>query len=1128
MFFSVEKIAHHMQEIRKAIHRETCDIPLFRYLEGEYPFELEGAHCPEFDDRHWLIFEVGDTWGGYDRAAWFRTWVRIPPHFKGKKMALRFLVGPRDGGGSTAETLLYVNGFPLQAIDVWHEEAWLPPEIVAQDNIQITLKAWSGVLQVPERRRFKLAQLVWVDEAAERFFYLGDTLLKSVKALSETDLARHQLLQALNQAFTLIDFLKPGSPAFYASIADALASLSAQVDMLKTGKAARPKVVGIGHAHIDLAWLWRLRHTREKAARTFTTALHLMRQYPEYRFMHSSPQLYKLLKDDYPDIYARIKEKIISGQWEITGGMWVEADTNLTSGESLVRQFLLGRQFVKAEFSVEMHTLWLPDVFGYSAALPQIIQKSGLSHFLTSKISWSQFNRFPYDTFHWRGIDGTQILTHFVTTPDEGTSFYTYNGQLTPWEVKGTWEHYRQKEINSELLSLFGWGDGGGGPTREMLESAQVLKDLPGLPQVALGRAEPYFAHLKERLKAKDVPVWDGELYLEYHRGTYTSQAYNKRANRKSEVLYHDAEWLSAAADLLTCQDHYPAQALRLGWELILLNQFHDILPGSSIHAVYEDSRRDYERIHAIGQEALQQAQQAVLERVSTPSETLVVFNSLGWARDGLLELPWTPEMEFKTIRTLSGPAAPVQVSTVAGDKKLLVEVAAIPALGYQSYQVAQAVSGQTISAADAAAAGLFTEQEGKTDSASPIEGKKQYSLVRWQDDQKAPKSNGNGNGTKGHSHPANRNLFRYPPLPQAQPQPGLKQELQVSPTYLENAYYRIELNRQGQITSLWDKRNAREVIAPGGRANLLLAFEDKPMNFDAWDIDIYYQEKQREIGDLVEAQVEEAGPLRGVLRLRWSFADSLITQRLTIYRSAPRIDFRTAVDWHEHQILLKVAFPVAVRATRATYDIQFGNLERPTHWNTSWDVARFETVGHKWADLSEGNYGVSLLNDCKYGYDIKDNVLRLTLIKSGIEPDQQADQGLHEFTYSLLPHAGDWRNSHVVEEAYALNSPLLVGRVPEAQHGTLPVRYCFAELDADHVILETVKQAEDGQAWIVRVYEYKQCRRSAVHLTFGQPIRKAVECNLIEEDERPVSYSSNRLAFPITPYEIKTFKIWF
>ena len=1072
MFFTVEKIEKQLAEIKSAMYRGAQDIPRFKFMQSEDPQAVgEEAHTASFDDRRWADFCIGDAWGGYDLYAWFRAWVSIPEGWRQNKLALKFLVGPRDGGNSTAETLLYVNGKPLQAVDVWHEEAWLPPEYSQQDCILVSLRSWSGVLGVPDHRRFKLAQLLWIDEETERFYYACTGILRSVKTLDENDLRRIRLVQALNGAFHRVDFYKPKSQDFYTSVAEAGAYLREQTAGLESINELKPKVVGIGHAHIDLAWLWRLHHSREKAARTFSTALHLMRQYPEYRFLHSSPQLYKFIKGDNPEIYARVKDRIAAGQWEINGGMWVEADTNLPSGESLVRQFLLGRRYVRQEFGVEMDTLWLPDVFGYSWALPQIVKGCGMKYFLTSKISWSQFNRFPYDTFFWRGIDGTELLTYFVTTPEDSSPFYTYNGQLQPTEVKGTWDNYRQKDINDELLSLYGWGDGGGGPTREMLESARALKNLPGLPSVEMGKAGLFFQRLEQRLQGRDVPVWDGELYLEYHRGTYTSQAQNKRFNRKSEVLFHNAEWLSALADILTGQDGYPAADLQEGWELLLLNQFHDILPGSSIRQVYEDSREDYRRIAEIGEQAIEAAVERLAPRIGAPQESLLVMNPTSWKRDDLVELPWSEDLDGKTVLDEQGRPTPVQIAGQVGERTVLLEVSGAPALGYQVYP-----------------------------------------LVPTEDSVRAVKDARNTRRAQ-----AARPAGQVP-----------ENEISIAPDWLENRYYRIRLNPQGQLTSLWDKVNDREVLAAGKRGNLFQAFEDKPMNFDAWDIDIYYQEKSREIDDLVEGVVEECGPLRGSLRQSWRFYDSRITQRIRIYRSSSRIDFVTEADWREQQVLLKVAFPVAVRPTRATYDIQFGSIERPTHWNTSWDYARFETVAHKWVDLSEGDYGVSLLNDCKYGHDVKDNVMRLTLIKSAIQPDETADQGKHQFTYSLLPHAGGWREGGVAKQAYALNNPLLLTYITASLGELLPDRFQLAEVDSANIVIETVKKAEDGDAWVIRLYENRQCHTSGACLRFGRPLRRALACNLVEEDEQEIAYSGETLIFSIAPYEIKTFKVWF
>jgi alpha-mannosidase len=1048
MFFTIEKVQKQLAEVRSAIHRGIQDILFFKHLEQD----IAGAERMDFDDRAWHDFRIGSYWGGYDVTAWFRAWVPVPIEWKNQKIALRFLVGPRDGGGSTAETLLYINGQPLQGIDIWHEEAWLPPEMLEEGCVLVALKAWSGVLNVPDRRRFKLAQLLCIDEAAESFYYTAATILSSVEIMPEDDLRRVRLLGLLNEAFQQVNFLKPGSEPFYQSISTANEYLQ-QAVMALPNNELKPVVIGVGHAHIDMAWLWKLQHSREKASRTFSTVLHLMRQYPEYCYMHSTPQLYQYLQHDYPDIYARVKDKIAEGRWEATGAMWVEADVNLPSGESLVRQFLLGKRFLKQEFGVDSRVLWLPDVFGYPWSLPQIARKCGIDYFLTSKISWNQFNRFPYDTFRWRGIDGTELLTHFITTPDDhpDSTIYTYNGQLDPQEVKGMWDNYRQKDANDELLQLFGWGDGGGGPTKEMLEAAHVMKNLPGIPHVQLGTAEPYFARLKQRLDSRKIPTWDDELYLEYHRGTYTSQAYNKRENRAAEVLYHNAEWLNVLAGALLPNRTYPSDALNGGWQLILLNQFHDILTGSSIREVYDNCQEDYTQIRMIGDGAIRSARQDILDQIEVERDSLVIFNSLSRSRTGLLDIPWDERLDGKTISTGANLASPVQIIEQDGLRRILLSTPEIPSLGYR-------------------ACPLISANENSE------------STYCWQ----------------------------------------------VATDQIENDWYRIELNPHGQITSLFDKANQRQVLPAGQRGNVLQIFEDKPLNFDAWDIDIYYQDKMHEITNLVETCVEETGPLRAVLRLCWRFLDSTITQRLIVYRTSPRIDFKTEVDWHEHQVLMKVAFPVAIRATRATYEIQFGSIERPTTWNTSWDYARFEVPGHRWADLSEGDYGVGLLNDCKYGYDVKDNVMRLTLIKSGIYPDPQADQGHHSFTYSLLPHSGDWRTGRVAEEAYDLNIPLIPGFAPPNIMGTLPDVMQFAAVVPENIIIETVKKAEDGNECVFRIYEFKQCRTEKASLRFSLPIRNAVECNLIEEDAKPANWQGNTLSFRIDPFEIKTFKVWF
>jgi len=622
---------------------------------------------------------------------------------------------------------------------------------------------------------------------------------------------------------------------------------------------------------------------------------------------------------------------------------------------------------------------------------------------------------------------------------------------LTPEVVKGTWEQNRSKDITDEILLTYGHGDGGGGPTAEMIEVGQRLADYPGSAHVVLGSANGFFHDLESRVQGKAVPTWEGELYLEYHRGTLTSQAQIKRNNRKAEILLHEAEAAAAAAMLLGAA--YPAEQLRKGWEIVLLNQFHDVIPGSSIHEVYEESARQFAQVREIGTAVRQRALGALAEHVAVESDLLVV-NPLGRERSDLVELalPAGAAAERALLDVATG--APLVTQDVQGSDGRLARIAlatGVPAYGYRAY--------------------------------------------RWADAGAAD--------------------------------PGV-QRIRVSPQAIETPFLRLALDAHGHLTSIYDLRADREVLAAGEAGNVLQAFEDKPLAHDAWDIDIFYQDKMWEVDDLTTARVLEEGPLRGVLELRRHFRHSIIVQRITVYAHTPRVDFVTEVDWHERHTLLKAAFPVAVHSAQATYEIQFGALERPTHWNTSWDYARFEVVGHRWADLSEGDYGVSLLNDCKYGHDTKGHTLRLTLIKSSTAPDPEADQGLHRFTYALYPHMGDWRCG-TVPEAAALNDPLLV-RLREgatAPGAALPASLGLVSCDAEHVVVDTVKGAEDGNGLVVRVYEaYNQ--RGPVTLSFPMAPLAVRECNLMEEDERALPVDGPGFSYTIKPYEIRSFRVTF
>ncbi|CAI6083822.1 alpha-mannosidase [Cohnella sp. JJ-181] len=1066
MFWTIEKLQKRIEELSEYRYRHA--IALDEWAMQEDVSQENGVQRPP-ELAGELTMRKGDRWVGYDRYVWLRRNVQVPAEWQGREIVGLFDFGLTGAGNNSAfESLLYVNGRPYQGVDTNHREVFLPADAAGAD-VELVFRLWSGLEGGGGPRdlehQFKRAELAVLDAAADDLYFTGRAALETAKVLEESNPAKHDLLTAADRAFRLVDWSRPGSDAFYASVEQAADALRSELS--KLDKHSSVTVRAIGHTHIDVAWLWRLRHTREKSARSFSTVLRLMEKYPEYVFLQTQPQLYAYLKRDYPEIYDQIRERVKEGRWEAGGAMWLEADCNLTSGESLVRQLLHGTRFFRDEFGVECDYLWLPDVFGYSWALPQILRKSGIKTFMTTKISWSQYNRMPHDTFKWRGIDGSEVLTHFITTPDVADPsvwWYTYNGQIEPFTVKGIWDTYRDKDINRELLLSYGYGDGGGGVNRHMLEMRRRLDEMPGLPRIEPGRAGDFFDKLHESVESTDryVHTWDGELYLEYHRGTYTSQAFVKRMNRKLELMYREAEWLHALGAAANGGDWsaYPAEKLHEGWTTILRNQFHDIIPGSSIGTVYEDARLEYAEAEQWGRETINAAAGRLAQPSADAGRVVSVYNGAAFDRTELVEIdPADGNGKGDTDGALTGDGVwfsadgrPLRAER-AGDRWLVL-AEDVPALGAATLRF------------EPAAGASSAQAQAQTQAAQPA--------FAW-----------DGSGR-----------------------------------VLATPHYELAFDEVGRIIRLYDRDAAREVLARGAAANELQVFEDKPKMFEAWDIDLFYQEKQREITDLRKLELVECGALRAVLRFEWAYGDSVIEQRLTVYAHDRRIDFATRADWRERQQLLKVAFPVEIRATEATYDIQFGNVKRPTHWNTSWDHARFETVGHQWVDLSERGYGVSLLNDCKYGHDIKDNVIRLSLIKSAVDPDPNADQGEHLFTYSLYPHRGDWADGGTARAAWSLNNPLLPMPGASAFAGKSLLR-----ADAAHVAFDAIKKAEDEDALLVRLHEYAGAR-GVVTLTGDCEIASWQECDLMERPAGERHDGGEPLRFELSPYEIKTFLI--
>jgi alpha-mannosidase len=1043
-----KKIGQLLELIAPLVYIRKKSFSSFRYL------ALESALTPaptgiEVDDSAWQEVNAHEYWGAWLQNFVLRTTFTIPDGWDKTGPIAFYLPLGEAGDFSHPEALAYIDGEPYAACDRHHQEILLKPDWADGNPHTLALHGWTGLGNVwkgdPLTKLYmRQCAVVQIHPPTREFVALARVALETAQAADEDDPALYHLLTALNEAFLVLDTRHPlDCDPFYRSIEPATQILKAGIE--NAGAPLEAVVHATGHAHIDVAWLWTLGQTRRKSERTFQNVIRFMEQFPEYHFTQSQPQVYQFVKEDQPALFESIRQRIAEGRWEPIGGMWVEADCNLSGAESLARQFLLGRTFFREHFGrdAESPILWLPDVFGYAWALPQLIRQAGLKYFMTIKIGWSQYNRLPYDTFLWQGIDGTQILTHFSTVPDPGGyGASTYNSVANAREALGTWKNFQQKELHTDLLMAYGFGDGGGGPTLEMLENIEVMKHFPALPQVKQSSVRAFFESIAPLSDSRMMPVWNGELYLEYHRGTYTSQARNKRANRQSEFLLHDAEFIATYASLLT-DTQYPITEFTEAWRIVCLNQFHDIIPGSSITPVYEESQQQYANVKRTVTQIRDDALEALAQQLDGD---VLLANATSFAQSGLVLILGDPSQRF----TRDGQPLPSQEA----ESGVWVDAGELP-----PYSVIALRSGLQVS-------------NGRSQVAEPG----------------SPISN-----------------------------------LHL----LENNFLRVEFNAAGDITRIYDKRANRDVLAPNAVANQFQAFEDRPSSWDAWDIEIHYDDKMWLAEPASSIEMIENGALRQAIEIKRRILNSYYTQRISLNHNSPRLDFDTHVEWNEKHILLKAAFPVDVLAPQATYEIQWGNVQRPTHRNTSWDWARFETCAHKWVDLSEGNYGVSLLNDCKYGYDIRDNIMRITLLRSPTMPDPTADIGEHDFKYSLYPHAGSW-DEKTQQEAYLLNDPVIVYRSnverQKSERSVSSLQSLFS-VSSPNTIIETIKRAEDGDGIIVRLYE-SQRKRGPVQLRAGFGVAAAWETNLLEENESELGVENDTIQLDLKPYQIMTIRL--
>jgi alpha-mannosidase len=981
------------------------------YLVPE-PFELSYLKSKEpltFEEQKKGIFisiSVGESWGENFECAWFKLNGKIPESHKGEEVVALINLGGEaciynDAGNA-------IQGLTNKRIGTEFDEAEIKRRVhlsdCAKGNEEINLLLdsgannimgaveWNG--EIIDDGTVNQAEIAIFKRNLWQLFIDYDFLFKLQAILDDDSRRKKLIVYALNETINLFG---QGEDENVEKCREALSK-----ELKRVANSSAMNVSAIGHAHIDIAWLWPLRETVRKTARSFSTALKMMDEYPEYKFGASQPYLYQMVKDNHPGLYKRIKEAVKDGEWECQGGMWVEADCNLSSGESLVRQVLYGKKFFKEEFDQEVDNLWLPDVFGYSAALPQILIKSEISSFMTQKISWNQFNRFPHHTFIWKGLDGTEIFSHFLCND-------TYNSNCAPDNLKMFETANQDVDRTEHALLLYGVGDGGGGPDRKHIERLRRMKDLEGMPKVTMEFASDFFE--KTKATSRDLQTWSGELYLEYHRGTLTTQALVKKKNRKLEILIREVEFLFS----LFGMDEYPQESLERLWKVILLNQFHDIIPGSSINRVYKECHLQYDAAEVELKELRKLGESKLVELATTNKNKsgLLVYNSLSWNRE-----------EIVSFR----------------EKKIKVT---IPALGY-----------------------AVVDSELK----EPVQA---------------------------------------------------NSVLTATGSLLENDLVKLVFNEDGFIESILDKEVNREVLAEGQLGNVFKLYDDQPVTYEAWDVDIYYEEIPPVLPALISKKVLEKDSLTVSIELKFKGENYEVTQIVTISEGSKRIDFHTTVDWSENKKMLRVEFPVNIISQQATFEIQYGNVRRNTHSNTSWDMAQFEVVAHKWADLSQPNYGVAMINDCKYGHKIKDNVMSLNLLRAPKLPDPEADMHTHEFSYALLPHIGDHISGKVVQEAYQFNYPLGTVEVKGlGERAEIP--YSAFELNVENVIVESIKKAEYSDNLILRLYE--TCGTDTdMKLKSNEGVKEAWITNLLERDQEKMIVENDTIRLKFKPFEIHT-----
>lgn len=971
----------------------------------------------------------GLEWGRKWEYGWFFAEITIPKECEGKRVGFvaskRRICESKEAAYIDGEGIVYVNGKIYGAVDREHMIITLSQNAKAGEKYQIAMELYAGhsgsdnlmrrdhfMVVIPEENITEFAEDitqktvkngsfgVFYDEVFKLWSDI-EVLDDLRKSLDENSLRRAQIDKALKKTLNILDIELPFEE-FLAVVKEGREILKPLFECKNS--ETTPTMYSIGHSHLDLEWLWTRNETRRKTVRTLGNQLQLIKEYPEYKYIQSQPWILNTVKNEYPEFYEEVKQAVKDGKIVVEGGAWVEPDTNIPSGESLIRQFITGKKFLKEEFGVDSKIFWLPDSFGVSGTLPQILKGCGIDYFMSAKVTWlyNGGDALGHNTFSWRGIDDSEVLAHII----QGYEVY-----MTPSAVKEVWNRNHEKEDVPAELVIYGYGDGGGGATRAHVERAVREKNLEGMPKVEHKSPVEFFEFIENECDIKKTFV--GELYFAAHRGTYTSQAKTKLLNRKSEFSLREAEmWSTLFGENTKSQ----TDAL---WKKVLFNQFHDIIPGSAITASYEFAEKDYEEVLEKVSAVTDNTLAKVLDK---KSDKITVFNSLSWSRKAYIELPegYTSVEVYETEQI--------------GDK--VIAYVDVPGLGFKSYKLGKAEAGK-------AKAGN-----------SPV---------------------------------------------------------------LENDFIRAEFNKCGELISLINKETGMEFLK--GASNKFRMYQDLPAFCDAWDIDSCYEDMEIELSGDTEVIKEFEGKLYSSIVIKKKLHNSEIFQRVILRKDSKRLDFETEVDWKESHKLLKVDFNTNIHSEELLSEIQFGHVKRPTHKNRQYDADRFEVWQHKWSALCEGKRGVALLNDCKYGISADESRMSLTLLKAAKDPALNADVGLQKFTYSVMPFNENICDSDVIKEAYELNSPVLV------KEGFAEER-TFMNVSEKNIIIDTLKQAEDGSGdIIIRMYEasntYTNCK-----LAIGFDVKNAYITNMLEENQKEVDVKDNEISLEFKGFEIVTVRI--